>query len=174
MSLIQIVGGTMIFTFIIDSSELDYNTYLDFYFNYTDGANNTAVTAPFVSASGEVNPGLSFNLVVDKTAPIESEPEQINREPGRDNEPNEIVVWMNETISDFNITHSVQDINGTGLSDVFVNWYFNASNLFNLKQIYFHDGIVLFTNSSTFINGTFTFQCYLPEAFFLIKFNFNI
>lgn len=46
MSLIQIVGGTMIFTFIIDSSELDYNTYLDFYFNYTDGANNTAVTAP--------------------------------------------------------------------------------------------------------------------------------
>jgi len=171
MTLIQIQGGTMIFTFIIDSSQLQYNTYLDFYFNYTDGANNTAVTAPFVSTSGEVNPGLSFNLVVDKTPPIEAAEDNFEdiRIPGRENEPNEVVIWMNETLSDFNITHSVQDVNGTGLSDVLVHWYFNGSNSINFTQIYMQNGVVLFTNSSTYINGTFTFNVTLPDTFFLIN-----
>ena len=171
MTLIQIQGGTMIFTFIIDSSQLQYNTYLDFYFNYTDGANNTAVTAPFVSTSGEVNPALSFNLVVDKTPPIEAAEDNFEdiRIPGRENEPNEVVVWMNETLSDFNITHSVQDVNGTGLSDVLVHWYFNGSNSINFTQIYMQNGVVIFTNSSTYINGTFTFNVTLPDIFFLIN-----
>ena len=165
----ELNGDTLVYTFRINYTDLAFNTYFDFYFNYTDGAGNNYFTRPFVTETGDIDEGYnSVSAIRDKTAPEEVEPDNFEevRVPGRAEETNELVVYTNETISEFNITYAVQDINGVGLSNVTVNWYHNGSLIPNLAQNYMIGGEVIWSNASSFADGIYTLNITAPSEFF--------
>ena len=168
MNLTNIIGDNYIYEFIIPSEELNFNTILDFYVYYNDGANNEYQSDPFIETDDDFNSSSNLNYCMDETSPVEVEEDTFTevRKPNRNNEPNEIVTWTNETVTDFNVTHVIQDIDGTGLSNVTVNWYVNGSLVPSLQQEYMTNGNINWNNASYYFNGSYIFNVTAPSMFF--------
>jgi len=164
--------GNFVYLYEISSKELFFGAYLDLYFNYTDGAGNMRHTQPLVKQDGSIASVSNPGVVVDTTPPVEQSNNfnQVRSSSPKNNPPDVIIIWANETVSNYTITYTVADIQGTGIGSVIIQWYLNGTLINNQTQTYVLNG--RYQSNNNLVGDNITFSITIPD--FLFQANYTV